>query len=100
ELTTRERFAQAVRAELRGQQVHPACRLAGLVETLDVVAVGTPRNPVSKSVGTVDHKLATRVAGDDFAFLHEILDVRRRAHLDESANCRTPIYDACVHGGL
>ena len=55
-----------MRAELRGQQVHRAGRVIGLIETLDVVTVGMPRDPVDKSVGTVDHKLATRVAGDDF----------------------------------
>src|SRR5947207_13815859 len=74
-----------MRAELRRRQVHRAGRVVALIETLDVVAVGMPRDPVDKSVGTVDHKLATRVAGDDFAFLHQILDVRRRANLDESA---------------
>src|ERR1700682_2610880 len=100
ELATRDRFAQAVCAELRRQQVHRACRLIALVETLDLIAVGTPRNPVSKSVGTADHKLATTVAGDDFAFLHQILDVRRRAHLDESAKSRTAINDSSVHAGL
>src|ERR1700693_4875995 len=100
ELATRDRFAQAVCAELRRQQVHRACRLIALVETLDLIAVGTPRNPVSKSVGTADHKLATPVAGDDFAFLHQILDVRRRAHLDESANSRPPIIDSFVHCDL
>src|SRR6266496_5873477 len=89
-----------MRAELRGQQVHRACRVVALIETLDVIAVGMPRDPVDKSVGTVDHKLTTRVAGDDFAFLHEILDVRRRAHLDESAKSRTPINDSSVHAGL
>src|ERR1700687_5926388 len=89
-----------MRAELRGQQVHRAGRVIALIETLDVVAVGMPRDPVDKSVGTVDHKLATRVAGDDFAFLHQILDVRRRAHLDESAKSRTPITDSAVHAGL
>src|SRR5437899_12187303 len=70
------------------------------VETLDVIAVGMPRDPVGQSVGTEDHKLATRVAGGDFAFLHEILDVRRRAHLDESSKSRTPINDSSVHAGL
>src|SRR5438477_3307822 len=87
-------------AELRWQQVHRAGRVLALIETLDVIAVRMPRDPVDKSVGTVDHKLATRVAGDDFAFLHEILDVRRRAHLDESAKSGTPINDFSVHGGL
>src|SRR3984893_3965537 len=89
-----------MRAEWPGQQVHRAGRVVALIETLDVVTVGMPRDPVDKSVGTVDHKLATRVAGDDFAFLHEILDVRRRAHLDESAKSRTPINDSSVHAGL
>src|SRR5438876_9199593 len=65
-----------MRAELRRLQVHRAGRGVALIETLDVIAVGMPRDPVDKSVGTEDHKLATRVAGDDFAFLHEILDVR------------------------
>src|SRR2546430_13860564 len=89
-----------MRAELRGQQVHRAGRVVGLIETLDVVAVGMPRDPVDKSVGAEDHKLATRVAGDDFAFLHEILDVRGRAHLDESAKNRTPSNNSSVHAGL
>src|ERR1700674_3611719 len=89
-----------MRAELRWQQVHRAGRVVALIETLDVIAVGMPRDPVDKSVGTEDHKLATWVASDDFAFLHEILDVRRCAHLDESAKSRTPINDSSVHAGL
>src|ERR1700682_3816424 len=89
-----------MRAELRGQEVHRAGRVVALIETLDVIAVGMPRDPVDKSVGTEDHKLATWVASDDLAFLHEILDLRWRAHLDESAKNRTPINDSSVHAGL
>src|SRR6202158_2616682 len=89
-----------MRAELRGQQVHRAGRVVALIETLDVIAVGMPRDPVDKSVGTEDHKLATWVSSDDFAFLHEILDLRGRAHLDEAAKNRTPSNNSSVHAGL
>src|ERR1700692_3236659 len=89
-----------MRVELRWQQVHRAGRVVALIETLDVVAVGMPRDPVDKSVGTEDHKLATRGGGDDFAFLQEVLDTRRCAHLDESSKSRTPINHSSVHAGL
>src|ERR1700682_6634606 len=89
-----------MRAELRGQEVHRAGRVVALIETLDVIAVGMPRDPVDNSVGTEDHKLATWVSSDDFAFLHEILDLRGRAHLDEAAKNRTPSNNSSVHAGL